>query len=95
MLAVKETSRLNMPYSEQQIKDKVTEGLKASHVEVVDQSDGCGAKFSIVIVSELFQGKPPLSRHRLVHGILEEELKTIHAISLTTLTPEQWEKTKS
>ncbi|XP_036149455.1 protein BOLA2-like [Monomorium pharaonis] len=84
-----------MPYSEEQIKDKVTEGLKALHVEVVDQSDGCGAKFSVVVVSDLFQGKPLLSRHRLVYGILEEELKTIHAISLTTLTPEQWEKTKS
>ncbi|XP_018310035.1 dolichyl pyrophosphate Man9GlcNAc2 alpha-1,3-glucosyltransferase isoform X2 [Mycetomoellerius zeteki] len=63
--------------------------------EVVDQSDGCGAKFSVFVVSDLFQGKPLLVRHRLVYGVLEEELKTIHAISLTTLTPEQWEKTKS
>ncbi|XP_024892446.1 bolA-like protein 2 isoform X2 [Temnothorax curvispinosus] len=84
-----------MPYSEEYIKDKVTEGLKASHVEVVDQSDGCGAKFSVVVVSDLFQGKPSLLRHRLVYGVLEEELKTIHAISLTTFTPEQWEKTKN
>ncbi|KAG5326221.1 ALG6 glucosyltransferase, partial [Pseudoatta argentina] len=64
-------------------------------LEVVDQSDGCGAKFSVFVVSDLFQGKPLLIRHRLVYGVLEEELKTIHAISLTTLTPEQWEKTKS
>ncbi|KYN42646.1 BolA-like protein 2 [Trachymyrmex septentrionalis] len=63
--------------------------------EVVDQSDGCGAKFSVFVVSDLFQGKPLLIRHRLVYGVLEEELKTIHAISLTTLTPEQWEKTKN
>lgn len=33
--------------------------------------------------------------HRLVYGVLEEELKAIHAISITTLTPEQWEKTKT
>jgi len=33
--------------------------------------------------------------HRLVYGVLEEELKAIHAISVTTLTPEQWEKTKT
>jgi len=32
--------------------------------KVVDQSDGCGAKFSIVVVSDLFQGKPLLLRHR-------------------------------
>ncbi|EFN64405.1 Probable dolichyl pyrophosphate Man9GlcNAc2 alpha-1,3-glucosyltransferase [Camponotus floridanus] len=63
--------------------------------EVVDQSDGCGAKFSVIVVSDLFQGKPTLQRHRLVYGVLEEELKAIHAISVTTLTPEQWEKTKT
>ncbi|KAM0727681.1 BolA-like protein 2 [Formica fusca] len=84
-----------MSYSEEHIKNKVTEGLKASHVEVVDESDGCGAKFSVVVVSNLFQGKPTLQRHRLVYGVLEEELKTIHAISVTTLTPEQWEKTRT
>ncbi|XP_020297985.1 bolA-like protein 2 isoform X3 [Pseudomyrmex gracilis] len=81
-----------MPYNEEYIKNKITEGLKASHVEVIDQSDGCGSKFSVVIVSNLFEGKPLLQRHRLVYGIFEEELKTIHAISLTTLTPEQWKK---
>ncbi|KAL6441382.1 hypothetical protein ACFW04_003541 [Cataglyphis niger] len=63
--------------------------------EVVDESDGCGAKFSVVVVSNLFQGKPTLQRHRLVYGVLEEELKAIHAISVTTLTPEQWEKTRT
>ncbi|XP_072745936.1 bolA-like protein 2 isoform X2 [Anoplolepis gracilipes] len=84
-----------MPYSEEYIKNKVTEGLTASHVEVTDQSDGCGAKFSVVVVSNQFQGKPTLQRHRLVYGVLEEELKAIHAISVTTLTPEQWEKTKT
>ncbi|XP_076665119.1 bolA-like protein 2 [Andrena cerasifolii] len=84
-----------MPYSENYIKDKLTEGLNASHVEVVDESDGCGAKFSAIIVSDAFEGKPLLQRHRLVNGILEEELKAIHAFSQKTLTPEQWEKQKS
>ncbi|XP_029166006.1 protein BOLA2 [Nylanderia fulva] len=84
-----------MSYSEEYIKNKVTDELKTLHVEVVDQSDGCGAKFSIVVVSELFQGKPIVQRHRLVHGVLKEELKTIHAITITALTPEQWEKSKS
>lgn len=32
--------------------------------EVIDQSDGCGAKFSVVIVSDVFDGKPLLQRHR-------------------------------
>jgi len=32
---------------------------------------------------------------RLVNSILEEELKTIHAFSQKTLTPEQWQKLTS
>jgi len=32
--------------------------------EVQDESDGCGAKFSVIIVSDKFEGKPLLQRHR-------------------------------
>uniref|UniRef100_A0A182QLA4 dolichyl-P-Glc:Man9GlcNAc2-PP-dolichol alpha-1,3-glucosyltransferase n=1 Tax=Anopheles farauti TaxID=69004 RepID=A0A182QLA4_9DIPT len=59
-------------------------------LEVVDESDGCGGKFRVVVVSSQFQGKPLLQRHRLVNAALEEELKTIHAFSQKTYTPEQW-----
>ncbi|XP_026670974.1 bolA-like protein 2 isoform X2 [Ceratina calcarata] len=55
---------LNMTYTESYIKSKLTEGLNASHVEVTDESDGCGAKFSVTIVSSAFEGKPLLQRHR-------------------------------
>ncbi|KAL1456440.1 hypothetical protein WDU94_001171 [Cyamophila willieti] len=58
--------------------------------EVVDKSEGCGGKFNVVIVSDKFEGKGPLQRHRLVHQILEEEIKQIHAFSQKTLTPAQW-----
>lgn len=77
-------------YTEEQLKQKLTEKLEATHVEVTDESDGCGGKFSAVIVSSQFQGKPLLQRHRLVNAALAEELKTIHAFSQKTYTPEQW-----
>uniref|UniRef100_A0A336LPP7 dolichyl-P-Glc:Man9GlcNAc2-PP-dolichol alpha-1,3-glucosyltransferase n=1 Tax=Culicoides sonorensis TaxID=179676 RepID=A0A336LPP7_CULSO len=64
-------------------------------LEVVDQSDGCGGKFAAVIVSPEFQGKSLLQRHRLVNSALSEELKTIHAFSQKTFTPEQWEAEKA
>jgi stress-induced morphogen len=32
--------------------------------EVTDESDGCGAKFNFVIVSEQFEGKSLLARQR-------------------------------
>ena len=43
-------------------------------------------------VSGQFEGKALLARHRLVNTVLEEELKTIHAFSQKTFTPEQWAK---
>lgn len=79
-------------YTEDYIREKLTKELEAIHIVVEDQSDGCGGKFSVVVVSAKFQGKPLLQRHRLVNGILEEELKSIHAFSMKTLTPEQWEQ---
>lgn len=77
-------------YTEEYIRQKLAEKLEATHVEVVDESDGCGGKFRVVVVSSQFQGKPLLQRHRLVNAALEEELKTIHAFSQKTYTPEQW-----
>ncbi|KAG7303239.1 BolA-like protein 2, partial [Plutella xylostella] len=58
--------------------------------EVTDESDGCGGKFTALVVSDKFQGKPLLARHRLVNSVLQEELKTIHAFTQKTLTVEQW-----
>jgi stress-induced morphogen len=59
---------------------------------VEDLSDGCGGKFSAIIVSDQFAGKALLQRHRLVNTALAEELKEIHAFSQKTFTPEQWKE---
>nr|CAN60268.1 hypothetical protein VITISV_029393 [Vitis vinifera] len=61
--------------------------------EVIDTSGGCGASFAIEIVSEQFEGKRLLERHRMVNAALQEELKQIHALSIKkALTPEQWKQ---
>lgn len=62
---------------------------------MVDLSDGCGGKFSVVIVSDRFEGKPLLAQHRMVNDCLVEELKTIHALTMKTMKPAQWEKQKA
>lgn len=79
-------------YTESHLKAKLIEKLEATHVEVLDESDGCGGKFSCVIVSPQFEGKSLIQRHRLVNSALAEELKTIHAFSQKTFTPQQWEE---
>ncbi|KAL1342134.1 hypothetical protein AAHE18_09G137000 [Arachis hypogaea] len=61
--------------------------------EVIDTSGGCGASFVVEIVSEEFEGKRLLERHRMVNAALEEEMKEIHALSVKkAVTPEQWKQ---
>ncbi|KAA3680852.1 uncharacterized protein DEA37_0009751 [Paragonimus westermani] len=64
--------------------------LSRCEVDVKDFSDGCGAKFDVFIVSDVFTGKPLLERHRMVNGVLSEEIPSIHALTLKTWTTSQW-----
>ena len=54
--------------------------------------DGSGeSHFEIFIVSEAFEGKSRLDRHRIVYGILSnKEFKAIHAISITALSVSEY-----
>ena len=46
--------------------------------------------FRITVVSSAFEGKAPVSRHRMVYDLLKDELATaVHALCLQTLTPMQ------
>ncbi|KAJ1424035.1 bola protein [Ochromonadaceae sp. CCMP2298] len=56
-------------------------------VKAVDESDGCGSKFEIEIVSEVFKGKTLLAQHRMVHKVIEEQRPHIHALTLKTKVP--------
>ncbi|KAE8663624.1 Protein BOLA2 [Hibiscus syriacus] len=78
-----------MGVTKEQVESSLTSKLKPSHLEVIDTSGGCGASFAIEIVSEQFQGKRLLERHRIVNAALEDEMKQIHALSIKkALTPE-------
>jgi acid stress-induced BolA-like protein IbaG/YrbA len=57
--------------------------------------DGDGTHFSAVVVSEEFQGKSMVQQHQLVYKTLGDKVGAdIHALSLKTLTPDEWEKEK-
>lgn len=57
--------------------------------------EGDGTHFDALIVSTEFEGKSLIERHKLVYGVLGDAMKErIHALSLKTFTPEQWEKNK-
>ena len=49
-----------------------------------------GGHYRVRIVSPLFSGKNRVQRHRLVYAALADEMGgAIHALALTTLTPDQ------
>mmetsp|Transcript_6633 Transcript_6633/g.16044 ORF Transcript_6633/g.16044 Transcript_6633/m.16044 type:complete len:100 (-) Transcript_6633:64-363(-) len=72
-------------------KLKAFEELSPTHVETVDQSGGCGAKFAVLVVADVFDGKSRLERHRLVNRALVDDMPHIHALSIKALTPQQWQ----
>jgi acid stress-induced BolA-like protein IbaG/YrbA len=71
----------------QQVEQYIRSGLECEHVEVA----GDGHHFEAVIVSQAFCGKSRVQRHQLVYGALGERMREeIHALSMQTLTPEDW-----
>jgi stress-induced morphogen len=59
----------------------IKEKLNATHVETIDTSDGCGQSFECIIVSNAFEGKSVLQKHRMVNEALKDQIKEIHAFS--------------
>ncbi len=71
--------------------------LAPAHLQVVNESfmhrvpEGAESHFNITLVSEQFEGKALVARHRMVHQMLADELAgAIHALALHTLTPNEW-----
>lgn len=51
--------------------------------------------FYIRVVSDQFQGKKTIERHRMIQEMLSEERAGgLHAIRLKTLTPSEWESSQ-
>lgn len=54
---------------------------------------GDGQHFEAVVVSAVFAGKSRIQRQQLVYQTLGDRMKgEIHALSMKTFTPEEWEK---
>ena len=69
------------------VKRYIVENLECEHVEV----SGDGHHFEAVIVSQAFRGKSRVQQHQLVYRALGERMREeIHALSMQTLTPEDW-----
>ncbi len=71
----------------EQIESWIRARLPCEHLRV----SGDGHHFEAVIVSAEFRGKPLVARHQRVYEALGERMQAdIHALSMQTLTPEEW-----
>lgn len=79
-----------------QIEKKIRENLNADYLLVEDESwqHGGGSHaqshFKIVAVCKSFEGMRLLARHRLIQEALSTIIAQVRAISLHTLTPDEW-----
>jgi acid stress-induced BolA-like protein IbaG/YrbA len=73
----------------EELQKLIEAAFSEGHVEVT----GDGRHFSAVVVSDAFTGKNLIARHRLVYAALGHRFDTeaVHALSLKTYTPEQWQ----
>ena len=68
-----------------------------THLEVINESSqhnvpvDSETHFRVVMVSDEFAGKRKVARHRLIYGLLRDELAgPVHALSLHVYTPQEW-----
>ena len=71
----------------QQIEAWIKAGLPCDFIRV----EGDGQHFEALIVSPEFRGKMRVGQHQLVYKALGDRMHAdIHALSMKTLTPEEW-----
>ncbi|MBP6123276.1 MULTISPECIES: transcriptional regulator BolA [Providencia] len=81
------------------VSQKLQAAFEPIHLEVINESyqhnvlPGSESHFKVVLVSEKFENKRMLGRHREIYAILADELAGgIHALALHTYTPKEWEE---
>lgn len=81
----------------ERIKTLIEAQLAPVHLEIENESHHHAGKrdethFRLVIVSPLFAQESLLARHRRVQALLQAERDSgMHALSLHTFTPEEWQ----
>ena len=71
----------------EEVKTYIGQGLPCDHLELA----GDGQHFQALIVSAEFRGKNRVQRHQRVYQALGERMREeVHALSMQTLTPEEW-----
>jgi len=78
-----------------QIEEKLNTALTPEVLEITNESHmhsgpASESHFKVVAVSKEFEGKMLIARHRMINSALAEELNSIHALALHTMTPDEY-----
>ncbi|MDP7404939.1 MAG: BolA family protein [Porticoccaceae bacterium] len=80
------------------IVERLTEEFNPDFLEVINESSshsvplGSESHFKVILVSESFIGLNLVQRHRRVYSALSHEMENqIHALTMQTLAPKEWE----
>jgi acid stress-induced BolA-like protein IbaG/YrbA len=81
-----------MMVTPESIRLNIAQGMTTTHLSVV----GDGRHFEAIVVSEEFAGKSRVQRHRHVFKVLGDSMRDemIHALSIKTFTPQEWQSQK-
>jgi acid stress-induced BolA-like protein IbaG/YrbA len=77
----------------EQLKARIEQLAPGTQAEVVDLT-GTMDHYQAVVVSPAFAGKMMMEQHRMVYGLFKSEIDSneVHALTLKTYTPEQYQK---
>jgi len=69
--------------------EEIVERIRAAYPDAVVETDGSDCNFSVVIVSQAFEGLNPLQRQRPVLALFKEDISSgaLHALSISAKTP--------
>lgn len=77
------------PITAEEIRSLILTAIPDAQIQVRDTTGG-GDHYEAVVVSPSFSGKTKVNRHRMVYGAVQDAMvQRIHALALTTLTPEE------
>jgi stress-induced morphogen len=83
------------PITPEEVQRLIANAIPDAQVQVRDMTGG-GDHYEALVVSPAFAGKVQVARHRMVYGALQEAMaQRIHALALTTMTPEEFRQTRA
>ena len=78
------------PISNQQVHEILSNNIENAEIHI----EGDGYKYQAIIISDIFNGKNTLQRHKIIYALLKEPIAAgqLHALTLKTHTVEEWKQ---